>query len=128
MLLHGGNNMDQRGTLRPYQLVLAEFEVTYNFNHEWAVIGRPVVPSGARRGKIEVAAQPYGAFGANGYMLGNVVPAIGLGMVAPHTLYRGMPAVLSVVRPPGMMHVHRINAPREVELCQKFREFVIVKL
>ncbi len=95
-----------------------EVEITDYLDHKRTTNLRSVVPCRARRRQIKVSARPDRTFRPDGHMLSNIPPAIGLSVIAPHALYRGMPPILGMVWSPGMMDVHRINAASEAELRQ----------
>ena len=123
LLLHERNDGQRDTALFALKAIVAVVKIANHFEHKGAGRAVAIMPCGTGGWLVPVSSGPDGAIWRNRNVLRNIAPAVALGVKAPHGHNAVMALILAMVRAPGMMHMHGVNAPAEGELVERSGEF-----
>ncbi|OOO03076.1 MAG: hypothetical protein USCGTAYLOR_00669 [Chromatiales bacterium USCg_Taylor] len=123
-LLHLRDDGEHRLFLRFIEGILAAIEIRDGLKHERPRFRISIEALRAGRRLIPIAPGPDAAVRRNRDVLRDVRPALSFGVELPHRLDGREAFVLGAIRPPGVVHVHRLDLACERKLFEQLDELL----
>jgi hypothetical protein len=124
LVQHRDDDPDHRRLLRILKRIFAAIEIADHLEHERSLARVSVVAERAGRRVIPIAPGPDAAIRRDADVLRDIRPALLLGVVFPHGFDAREAAILGAIRPPGVVHMHRVDAAGKGERANQILELL----